>query len=71
MTNRKTPKPKQIGVTEDVKTEIDALCEMRDLSQSELMDELWKLYKKENPEHKKRVTQYVKMKAELLSKLKK
>jgi len=71
MTERKTPKPKQVGVTEDVKEEIDALCEMRGLSQSQLMDELWKQYKKDHPEHSRRVKSYVKMKSELLSKLKK
>ena len=65
---RKTPKPKQLGVSEDVKKEIDALCEISSVSQSELMDELWKQYKKENPDHWKKAKQYMKLKDDLSSK---
>lgn len=68
MTKKRISTTKQLGVTEDVKREIDMLCEMSGMNQPELLDELWKQYKKENPEKWKRVKKMIQMKEGLLSK---
>ena len=59
---RKTPKPKQLGVSTEVKEEIDLLCDLKGLDQPSLMAEIWAKWKQENPKQWKQLRDYQKLK---------
>ena len=64
-TQRKTPKPKQIGVSEELKNDLDLLGELQEKSQSELMNDIFNTWKKENPKSWKKLQDYRKLKASI------